>query len=81
MEEALNPVTFKDQEWSLFKSLFAARASNVLKKKASESRLAVLSRQSSTDGDGSNNSPDEGSCAKEADPIKVLDTEQKMPLS
>ena len=25
MEEALNPVTFKDQEWSLFKSLFAAR--------------------------------------------------------
>ena len=53
----------------------------MLKKKASESRLAVLSRQSSSDGDGSNNSLDEGSCAKEADPIKVLDTEQKMPLS
>ena len=27
MEEALNPVKFKDLEWSLFKSLFAARVS------------------------------------------------------
>ena len=57
------------------------QASNVLKKKASESRLAVLSRQSSSEGDGSYNSLDEGSCAKEADPIKVLNREQKMPLS
>ena len=53
------------------------QASNVLKKKASESRLAVLSRQSSSEGDGSYNSLDEGSRAKEADPIKVLNREQK----
>ena len=31
MEEALNPVTFKDQEWSLFKSLFAARVGRLRK--------------------------------------------------
>ena len=53
------------------------QASNVLKKKASESRLAVLSRQSSSEGDGSYNSLDEGTCAKEADPIKVLNKELK----
>lgn len=51
------------------------QASNVLKKKASESRLAVgsreLSRQGSSDADSSY-SVDEGTCAKEADPIKVL---------
>ena len=54
------------------------QASNVLKKKASESRLAVLSRQSSSDGDGSNDSLDEGSCAKEADPIKLENLKKRM---
>ena len=55
----------------------------MLKKKASESRFAVLSRQGSdnvlsrsmsSDTDSCYSSVDEGSAAKEADPVKVLIT-------